>query len=119
MNLVIKWVLVKAEFETIAKLIPQFQEVYKEMSQINPPVPDPVMQECKSLLDRMLSLYADFMEYEAVANLPELQKWKREYVSLSPKQAKEMFAVIKDAEEISRMFVEASELAQKAHGGHE
>jgi len=51
MNLVIKWVIVKEEFSTIAQLIPQFQEVYKEMSQISPPVPDPVMQECKSLND--------------------------------------------------------------------
>lgn len=113
MNLVIKYVIVKAECDTIAQLIPQFQEVYQEMSKFQPPVPDLVMQQCKDLLDRMLSIYADFMEYEAAASIPELKAWKREYVSLSPKQTKELFAVIKDAGEFSEMMIEANKLAHK------
>jgi hypothetical protein len=100
MNLVIKYVIVKAKCETIADLIPQFQTLYQELFALQQPAVDSIMQRCKNILDRMLSLYADFMEHEAARKLPELEQWKKEYVSLSPKQAKELFAVIDEAESL-------------------
>jgi len=109
MNLVIKYSIVKQDCDTIALLIPRFQELYKDMLEWQPGAPEPVVRMLKDILDRLLSVYSDFMEYESAANLAELKQWKREYVSLSPKQAKEMFGVINDAEEFSKAMVERLE----------
>ena len=109
MNLVIKYSIVKQDCDTIALLIPRFQELYKDMLEWQPSAPEPVVRMLKDILDRLLSVYADFMEYESAANIPELKAWKREYVSLSPKQAKELFGVLNDAEEFSRAMVEKME----------
>jgi hypothetical protein len=66
----------------------------------------------KDILDRLLSVYSDFMEYESAADLAELKPWKREYVSLSPRQAKEMFGVVNDAEEFAQALIERMEQAK-------